>query len=177
MDPRTLVLTPSMTPIRIASWQESVVLVWQDKADALECYEATVSSPSVTLAIPAVVRLHKSVHMHRGGVKFSRINVLSRDSLRCCYCGEKKKARELNYDHVVPRSRGGKTVWQNIVTSCLTCNRRKGNRTPAEAGMRMHFKPYVPTTIVRQQPLLFLLDAAPEQWAPYLGLETGAQAG
>jgi 5-methylcytosine-specific restriction endonuclease McrA len=169
VEPRTLVLTPQMAPIRIATWEESVVLVWQGKADALELYEATVSSPSVTLQIPAVVRLHKSVHMHKNGVKFSRINVLSRDGLRCCYCGERKKARELNYDHVIPRSRGGKTTWQNIVTACLGCNRRKGNRTPQEAGMRMHFKPYVPTTLVRQQPLLFLIGDAPEQWGPYLG--------
>jgi 5-methylcytosine-specific restriction endonuclease McrA len=169
MEPRTLVLTPQMAPIRIATWEESVVLVWQDKADALELYEATVSSPSVTLAIPAVVRLHKSVHMHKNGVKFSRVNVISRDSMRCCYCGERKKLRDLNYDHVLPRSRGGKTNFANIVTSCIFCNRRKGNRTPQEAGMRMHFKPYVPTTLVRQQPLLFLIGDAPEQWGPYLG--------
>ena len=169
MEPRTLVLTPQMAPIRIATWEESVVLVWQGKADALELYDATVSSPSVTLQVPAVVRLHKSVHMHKNGVKFSRVNVLSRDRLTCCYCGERAKAKDLNYDHVIPRSRGGKTTWTNIVTAHLSCNRRKGNRTPAEAGMRMHFKPYVPTTLVRQQPLLFLVGDAPEQWGPYLG--------
>jgi 5-methylcytosine-specific restriction endonuclease McrA len=169
MEARTLVLTPGMQPIRIAQWQESVVLAWQGKADVLEEYEATVSSPSVTLNIPAVVRLHKAVHLHKGGVKFSRLNVLSRDRMTCCYCNEKKRPRHLNYDHVLPRSRGGKTTWNNIVTSCMPCNRRKGNRTPQEAGMKMHFKPYVPTTLSGHQPLLFLVGAAPPQWLPYLG--------
>jgi len=169
MELRTLVLTPHMTPNRIAVWEESVVLVWQGKADALEFYDATVSSPSVTLQVPAVVRLHKMVHMHKNGVKFSRINVLTRDGMRCCYCGERKKPRELNYDHVVPRSRGGKTVWSNIATACLSCNRRKGNRTPTEAGMRMHFQPHAPRSLERYQPLLFLANEMPAQWVPYLG--------
>jgi 5-methylcytosine-specific restriction endonuclease McrA len=169
MEPQTLVLTPAMAPIRIACWEESVVLVWQGKADALELYEATVSSPSITLQIPAVVRLHKNVHMHKNGVKFSRINVLTRDGMRCCYCGEKKRPRDLDYDHVLPRSRGGKTTWGNIVTSCKPCNRRKGSKTPQEAGMKMHFKPYTPTTLLRHQPLLFLVGHVPAEWAPYLG--------
>jgi 5-methylcytosine-specific restriction endonuclease McrA len=167
-----------MRPHSIVTWQQAISLVdilvngkciIVGKADTIESYEATVSSPSVTIQIPCVVRLRREVSMHKNGVKFSRLNVISRDRSVCCYCGEKKKLRELNYDHVLPRSRGGKTTWQNIVSSCLSCNRRKGNRTPQEAGMRMHFKPYVPTTRVRQQPLLFLIGDAPEQWGPYLG--------
>jgi len=107
--------------------------------------------------------------MHKNGVKFSRINVLTRDGMRCCYCGERKRPRDLNYDHVLPRSRGGKTVWINIVTSCMPCNRRKGSKTPQEAGLKMHFKPYAPSSLTHHEPLLFLLEKAPPEWLPYLG--------
>jgi 5-methylcytosine-specific restriction endonuclease McrA len=122
----------------------------------------------VTIRIPAVARLRKKLSTHKKGVKFSRINVLTRDGFRCCYCGHKKSARELNYDHVVPRHTGGRTVWENIVTSCYGCNSRKGNRTPEQAGMRMHFQPHRPRTLPMTQPLLVAIDKMPEVWRPYL---------
>lgn len=168
MEPRTLILSSSMQPQSIATWQQSVVLLWQGKADAIESYDATVSSPSVTLQIPAVMRLHKAFSTHRGGVKFSRINVYGRDGFRCCYDGKRYAPRDLTYDHVVPRARGGKTNFGNVVSACRACNSRKGSKTPAEAGMRMHFKPYTPKTLPLGQPFLMSLDTAPALWRPYL---------
>lgn len=168
MEPRTLVLNAYMQPHSIATWQQSIVLLVTDKIDVLESYDATVSSPSLTLQIPAVVRLRKDVSMHKKGVKFSRINILTRDKLTCCYCGHKKQPRELNYDHVIPRAKGGKTVWENIVSACKPCNSKKGNRTPAQAGMRMHFKPYKPTTLPVMQPLLLDVSKVVDIWKPYL---------
>lgn len=168
MEGRCLVLNSWMQPHSIMSWQQAVTLMYQEKADVLETYEATVSSPSMTIQLPAVMRLRKEVAMHKKGVKFSRINVLTRDKFTCCYCGNKFKSRELNYDHVLPRCQGGKTVWDNIVTSCVRCNSRKGNRTPAQAGMRMHFHPHRPKILPMGQPLLYALDSVPAQWQPYL---------
>jgi 5-methylcytosine-specific restriction endonuclease McrA len=168
MEPQTLVLTPAMAPIRIACWEESVVLVWQGKADALELYEATVSSPSITLQIPAVVRLHKNVHMHKNGVKFSRANVLARDEYRCQYCGHKKRGRDLNYDHVIPRQQGGKTTWTNIASACHPCNLRKRNRTPEQAGMPLLRKPFIPKVLPIGMPLMISVDSIPRPWQPYL---------
>jgi 5-methylcytosine-specific restriction endonuclease McrA len=168
---RTLVLNPYMQPHRLAGWQEAICLLVTGKCDVLEHYEATVSSPSITIHVPAVVRLKRDISMYKKGVKFSRINVLTRDGFRCCYCGHKKPHEELNYDHVVPRAQGGKTVWENIVTSCYRCNTRKDRRTPEQAGMRMHFKPHRPRTLPMTQPMLLSARDIAEPWKPYLQLE------
>ena len=86
----------------------------------------------------------------------------------CCYCGQKFKPKHLTYDHVLPRSRGGKTDWEGIVSACKPCNRRKGNKTPAEARMHMHFKPYRPTSLPDSPPLLIEMNGAPKVWLPYI---------
>jgi 5-methylcytosine-specific restriction endonuclease McrA len=186
MEPRTLVLNSWMKPHSIITWQQAVCLVdilksgrciVVGKADTIESYEATVSSPSVTLQIPAVVRLRSEVRTHKSGVKFSRVNLYARDGYRCCYDGKKYHPRELTYDHVVPRAQGGRTTWGNIVGSCKACNSHKGSRTPAAAGLKMHFKPYTPRTIPLGQPLLMSLDTVPDLWKPYLGVSELASTG
>jgi 5-methylcytosine-specific restriction endonuclease McrA len=102
-------------------------------------------------------------------VRFSRVNVYTRDGFRCQYCGEKKEMRDLNYDHVVPRVRGGKTVWENIVTSCYACNDRKGSRTPEEAGMKLPRKPFKPSSLPVTPVLPMRRGEMPEAWLPYFG--------
>jgi len=100
-------------------------------------------------------------------VHFSRVNVYTRDGFRCQYCGERKAMRDLNYDHVIARVRGGKTVWENIVTSCYACNDRKGSRTPEEAGMTLRGKPFKPSSL-RVTPVLSITRSEmPALWLPY----------
>ena len=168
MEPQTLILNAYMTPHAIFSWQQAIVARVTGKIDVVETYEATVSSPSVTIRIPAVARLRRGPAMHKKSVKFSRQNIYARDAQKCCFCGERKPVRELNYDHVVPRAKGGRTDWLNIVTSCKTCNSRKGARTPKQAGMKMHFQPHVPTSLPMARPFLIDVDRAPAPWLPYL---------
>lgn len=169
MQLRALVLNPWMQPTGTIHWQAAVVLAVTSKCDVLEEYDVDCNSPSVSLKIPAVVRVRRAFRKHKDGVNFSRNNILARDGYRCCYCGTRKKPRDLNYDHVLPRIQGGKTVWENIVTSCYPCNSRKGGRTPQQAGMRMHYQPYRPVALNAAQPLLLDLDKVPDQWRPYLG--------
>lgn len=176
MNTRTLLLNSWMMPHAVLSWTEAVTLVYQGKVDVLEEYEETVSSPSTVYFIPAVLRLRKNVASVKKGVKFSRVNVFTRDSFRCQYCGERKMMRELNYDHVIPRRQGGKTVWENIVTSCYKCNDRKGGRTPEQANMVLLRKPAKPHTL----PLhAVYLDSGkiPEAWRPYLNLDASQKVG
>jgi len=108
-------------------------------------YDEVVRSPSIELRTPAVVRIKRGLVPKKRTIRFSRTNVYTRDSYRCQYCGEQKPPAQLNYDHVIPRVRGGKTDWDNIVTCCYACNDKKGGRTPEQAKMRLLKKPVKPT--------------------------------
>ena len=155
MSTRTLMLTAWMAPHGVISWQRAIVLLYLGKVEVLEEYEECVVAPSLTLRTPAVVRLTKASVSKKNKVRFSRMNVFTRDGFRCQYCGGRKLMHELNYDHVLPRVRGGKTVWENIVTSCYACNDRKGSRTVKEAGMTLLRKPFKPSSL----PLASVLSA------------------
>jgi 5-methylcytosine-specific restriction endonuclease McrA len=164
---RTLLLTPWMAPHKIISWERAVVLLVLDKVDVLEQYDEEIRSRSFALRTPAVVRLKKAGALTKHAVRFSRINVYTRDGFRCQYCGERKEMRDLNYDHVVPRVRGGHTVWENIVTSCYACNDRKGSRTPEEAGMTLRQKPFKPSSLPVMPVFRVTRAEMPEVWLPY----------
>lgn len=173
MDTRTLLLNSWGQPHSVLNWYDAICLVYQEKVSVLEEYDETVSSPSVTYFIPAVLMLKHAVVNVKKGVKFSRINVFTRDGFRCQYCGNQKVMKELNYDHVLPRKQGGKTVWDNIVTSCYPCNDRKGGRTPEQAKMNLLRKPAKPHTLPLHAVFLDT-QKIPPVWERYLNL-TGAQ--
>jgi 5-methylcytosine-specific restriction endonuclease McrA len=99
------------------------------------------------IRVPRVVVLVTYDHLPRRGVRFSRINILFRDRHTCQYCGRKLARSKLNLDHIIPRSKGGMTTWENVVTSCHDCNRKKGGRTPKEAGMKLIQKPSKPASV------------------------------
>jgi len=163
-----LVLTPWFQPHSIAAWHESVTAVLTRKATVLEEYDSEIRSPSLTLRTPAVIVLRKQLSRVKHDVKFSRRNVYARDGHECQFCGCAFEARELTYDHVLPRCRGGRTTWENIVTSCKKCNERKSNRTPQEAGMRLLSHPVRPKSLPLSATVFVLPKHVPEVWAPYL---------
>jgi 5-methylcytosine-specific restriction endonuclease McrA len=167
MNHQCLVLNPWWVPHQVISWQVSICDEFLGKLDVLERYEETVSSPSVTIRIPAVGRLTGKMRREKKDVKFSRVNVYQRDEYRCQYCGHRPTPKELNYDHVLPRARGGRTEWTNIATSCVECNRRKGNRTPAQAGMPLRSVPRRPKSLPMTS-LVALPREVPALWLPYL---------
>ncbi len=180
MEPRTLVLNPWGTANRIASWQQAICLLVLKKAVVVASYDVVehdmLTSQHWTLQIPAVVQLSTDMSFNKTSVKFSRSNMLTRDKFRCCYCPPsvaRKPAKELTYDHVTPRCQGGKTEWKNVVMACKPCNRRKGGRTPKQAGMKMHFKAYVPETLPLTSPLVIDVSRIHPLWSKYLH---GAQA-
>lgn len=167
MSMRTLLLNPAMVPQKVISWQRAVVLFVLGKVDVLEEYDEEICARSFAMKTPAVVRLTRP-HAHpKRVVRFSRINVFTRDGFRCQYCGEQHSMRGLNYDHVTPRVRGGRTVWENIVTSCYACNDRKGSRTPEEAGMTLRKKPIKPKSLPLTPAFRFDSDEIPALWQPY----------
>ncbi|MFO0551991.1 MAG: HNH endonuclease [Polyangiaceae bacterium] len=173
MPAHTLLLNAWMLPQRIIPWHEAITLLYLGKVDVLEEYDELISSPSISIPLPAVVRLRRQVAGVRRGVKFSRANVFSRDGYMCQYCGVKRPRGELSFDHVLPRTHGGRTGWENIVTACRPCNLRKRNRTPEQAGMRLLRKPIRPMSLPIE-PMSLGSGQIPEQWRGYCGSESNA---
>ena len=164
---QTLMLTPWMAPHKIIPWQRAIVLAYLEKVEVIETWNAEVRSPSRSMMTPAVVRLKKGSVSTKRSVRFSRVNVFTRDRFRCQYCGEPKGPKQLNYDHVVPRVQGGRTVWENIVTSCYACNDRKGSKTPEQAGMKLLKQPKKPTSLPLVPPIRIDEGDLPVLWQPY----------
>lgn len=111
-----------------------------------------VRTVHLSLVVPRIIRLVLYDRLPKRGVKFNRRNIFARDHNRCQYCGDRFNTSDLSLDHVIPRSQGGKTTWENIVCSCLKCNVKKGGRTPAQANMRLITKPAKP----RRSPVINL---------------------
>lgn len=161
-----LVLNASYEPLNIVSVQRAVVLLLKEKAELLEAAEKKVRAENVALNWPLVIRLVAYVPVPRRlPLPLSRRTVLARDLYTCQYCGQQSGRTELTVDHVMPRSRGGLTSWDNVVAACGPCNRRKGNRTPDEAGMKLLSTPGRPRFIA----IVLLNEAsAHEVWQKYL---------
>jgi 5-methylcytosine-specific restriction endonuclease McrA len=164
---RTLLLTQGYEPIQIISWQRAVTLLALDKVEVVDEYDAEIRAQSMIVRIPSIVRLRKSFRRYAKPVKFSRVNIYARDGYRCQYCGAKCTIDELTYDHVIPRSKGGRTTWENIVAACYLCNRRKANRTPAEAGMKLRTTPARPTWMPSVQ-IRVSARSVPDAWRDYV---------
>src|SRR3989442_2053767 len=152
---QVLVLNASYEPLNVTSVRRAHVLVFKGKAEVLEELYQPLRSASDTYAWPHVIRLVNYVRVPRAVKrKISRRALFARDGWQCLYCGS--RAGRLTLDHVVPRSRGGDSVWENVVTSCAPCNLRKGNRLLEEARMTLLRQPRPP------QPVLFIRLASPK---------------
>ena len=144
---QVLLLNQSYEPISIIGWKKAITLVALEKVEIVEEYQRKVRSKYLTMKMPAVIRLLKMFRRPRKRVKFNRQNILLRDRFYCQYCKQQFPVKELTYDHVIPRSRGGKTCWENIVTCCNSCNTKKGNRMPQEVNMKVYRQPTRPDWI------------------------------
>ena len=131
----------SYYPLSLWSWQDAIKAVFLDRVNIVAEYEAAVSSPSFAMKLPSVVSLKTFVRPNRHPA-FTRFNVFLRDRFECQYCGDRD---DLTFDHIVPRSKGGQTTWDNVCAACSTCNLRKGNKLPREADMWPAQKPFMPT--------------------------------
>lgn len=140
-----------------------------EKVEVIREYDREVKSVSRRVRLPAVIRLLRFVRNNHTSVKFSRKNVFLRDDYTCQYCGKRLEPKYLTCDHIIPRSRGGVTEWMNIVTSCIYCNLKKGDKLPEEGGMLPLKKPLRPSSFH----VLMLnvgIKALPDYWKDYLFL-------
>jgi len=159
-----LVLNRNFHAIQVTDWKRAITLVYLDRAHVVDEEYSTynfedwrelsqyikdhpngfIHTPSFRIAIPEVIALKSYDHSPNNEVKFTRRNIYEHYGYHCCYCGKRFSSNELNLDHIVPRSRGGKTDWTNVVTACMSCNLKKGDQLPEEAGMKLLIKPSKP---------------------------------
>jgi 5-methylcytosine-specific restriction endonuclease McrA len=188
---QTLILNKQYRAHEITDWKDAVTRMFSGKVEVLVQYDEVLAhidrqtlgtfpelkralrqvigtdAEELTIKVPAVAVLRRKVSATKTGVKFSKINVCLRDDFRCLYCGTKLPMSQLNYDHVVPRSQGGKTVWENVVMSCYSCNDRKRNRTPEEAGMPLLSVPVRPKVLPMNEPYIDPSRIPPE-WEGFI---------
>jgi 5-methylcytosine-specific restriction endonuclease McrA len=163
MGRKVLILNQDYSALTVCTVPKAFILVYLNKAELVsEAADLQLRSVSHTFPMPTVIRLFKYVHLPYKGVILNRHNIFKRDGHSCQYCGT---FENLTLDHVVPKSRGGLSKWDNLTTACKRCNSRKGDFLPEEAGMPLKQKPYKPSFIV------FLRDFSghiEEDWRPYL---------
>jgi len=162
----------SYCPLSVWDWQEAIKAVVLDRVDVLSWYDRVVRSPGTEMRLPSVVALREYVPQDRRP-PFTRFNVFLRDLFTCQYCGSRRPTHELTFDHLVPRSRGGRTCWTNVVTACSSCNLHKGSRLPEECGMHPLHPPHVPTLYeLRQKGRHFPPNYLHESWRDFLYWDT-----
>ena len=166
---QTLLLNATFEPLKVVHWQKAVTLWCQGKVEIIAHHDREVRAVSFSFKMPSVIRLLRYVRIKQrfDYVPFSRANIYARDEYKCQYCARAHPTTDLTFDHVVPVSQGGRKDWENIVTCCVSCNRRKGGRTPSEAGMMLVRQPRRPNAAPAIR-ITIGLRQAPESWRDYL---------
>jgi 5-methylcytosine-specific restriction endonuclease McrA len=155
----------SYFPLSLWSWQDAVKAVCLDRVNIVSHYDRVVHSPSLAMRLPSVIALKEYVPAARRPA-FTRFNVFLRDRFTCQYCSTRE---ELTFDHVVPRSKGGTTTWENVVAACSCCNLRKGDRLPTEARMWPARNPFQPSiSDLHRNGRLFPPNYLHDSWLDYL---------
>jgi len=166
---QTLLLNATYEPLKVVHWQKAITLWCQGKVEIIAEHDREIHAVSFKLKLPSIIRLLRYVRIKKrfDYVPFSRANIYARDGYSCQYCAKAFSTQELTFDHVVPVSQGGRKDWENIVTCCVACNRRKGGRTPEEARMRLVRAPRRPHSAPAIR-ISIGLDTAPDSWRDYL---------
>lgn len=194
---QTLILNHMYQPHEVVDWKVATTRMFCGKVEVLEQYDEILgvvgkrtlqSFPALkaalrqvigsdaeafTIRVPAVAVVRRPIRRMKSRIRFSKVNVCARDRFTCQYCETRLPMSRLNFDHVMPKSRGGKTEWTNIVTACYPCNTRKRNRTPDEAGMLLLRSPVRPLELPLTGPRIDS-RTAPSEWHPYLVAAAGA---
>lgn len=164
---QVLVLNASYEPLHFCSARRAIVLLMKGKAVDVECDGNFFRSPSRTIRLPVVIKLSRYIVLPaKREVAFSKRNIFKRDNYSCQYCGA--SSPELTLDHIVPRSRGGLTTWENVVVACQSCNLKKGNRPLAETSLKLLRKPKKPSYFLYQLFTHPIADSRIEVWQKYL---------
>jgi len=162
-----LVLNATYEPINVTAARRALVLVLKGNATTEEENGSFIHSARVSFRIPSVIRLTEFRRIPHQTRALSRKNILMRDRYTCQFCGRALPAAELTLDHIIPRSKGGHTDWDNLVACCHKCNTLKGNRLPEDAGLKLR-RPPRPFTLHTSRHIMRMLGRADQRWRKYL---------
>lgn len=169
---KVLVLNHSFEPLHVCTTRRAIILLYTGKAERIEDSPSIIHSPSIVFVIPAVIRLYRYVKLPViPAIAFNKKNILRRDAYTCQYCGRNGGER-MTIDHVIPRSLGGRTIWENVVSACRACNVKKGNKSLHEVRMSLRRKPAKPASVF----YLGIMSHSPHRiisWSKYLPCEVG----
>ena len=162
----------SYFPLSLWAWQDAVKAVFLSRVNVVSEYDHAVHSPSLEFQLPSVISLRNYVAMDRRPA-FTRFNVFLRDAFSCQYCGSPFPSEILTFDHIVPKSRGGRTAWDNVVTACAQCNLKKGHRPLKSAGMHLFRRPTRPSNFqLQENGRAFPPNYLHESWRDFLYWDT-----
>lgn len=172
---KVLALSSNYEPVGVISWIRAVTLIFSNKVTTLEEYDHEIRSPSMSMKAPSVVVYKNSyVGKHKNSIRFSRKNVWLRDEGKCQYCLKHVTFSTFTIDHVIPKTAGGQTAWNNVVTCCYSCNQKKGNKSLKEIGFKLASIPKKPNRLPVVDNIsdgIYNSDRVPHSWKFYLGRE------
>ena len=167
----TLVLSTAYQPMHHVRWQDAISMWFAGRVEIVSVYEDRfIKTVDDVLNVPSIVRFVKNVikkFQFNRAIKFSRENVFIRDEGVCQYCSKQLNKHNFTLDHIKPASLGGKKVWHNIVTCCVSCNQKKGNKSLKQAGMKLLKQPVIPKKLIVNKENKFSSDV-PDEWKDYL---------
>ena len=162
-----LILNQNYEPLSVCTVKRAVVMIFLDRAEMIETLDGyKLHSVSMSISVPSVVRLAAYIKVPDKRIMLSRKNIIKRDGGRCQYCG--RKSDHMTVDHVIPKIQGGKDTWENLVAACKSCNNRKGQRMPEQAGLKLLSKPRRPNHITFIQKFIGVKD---RRWRQYLFMD------
>jgi len=162
---KVLVLSQSYEPLTITNWRKAFLLVYTEKAELVDVYEEYLTAINARYKMPSIIRLKSRPKFNPyRKVELNRKNLFKRDDNKCQYCGS---SADLTIDHIIPKSKGGSSTWENLVTACTQCNNKKDNKSPAEVGMYLRSEPRRPHHIQ----FMMKKTVPSESWKPYLFLK------
>ncbi len=169
---KVLTLSSNYEPLGVISWERAITLIFSNKVHTLEEYEDFICSPSTQIKMPAVIvfKNNKKAKYQRS-IRFSRKNVWIRDEGKCQYCQKSVSYSSFTIDHIIPKTAGGKTLWENVVTCCYTCNQKKGEKTLKEINFKLIKVPKKPNKLPYLQEVddgFYNINNIPEMWKFYL---------
>ena len=163
---KVLVLNQSYEPLMVINAKRAIVLIIKEKVKMLEKYSENIRSVQNSFDLPSVIRLNFYVHLKYKDIVLNRRNILKRDDYRCQYCA--KQAAPLTLDHIVPKNKGGKDSWENLVAACSKCNTRKGDTLLKHMDMKLLKKPRKPSKLFQLQTYV---NEKQDNWKQYLFME------